>query len=84
MLTILLADDDILTLNQLNMFLKDRKDASAIGQATDGESALSWLNSEIPPSVLILDMEMPKKNGLEILKFIKEQKITTVVLVLSP
>lgn len=83
MLTILLADDDILTLNQLNMFLKDRKDASVIGQATDGESALSWLNSEIPPSVLILDMEMPKKNGLEILKFIKEQKITTVVLVLS-
>lgn len=83
MLTILLADDDILTLNQLNMYLKPLKDIAIIGQVTDGADAFPYLSSENPPQILILDMEMPKVSGLEVLQKIKNQNYSTIVLVLS-
>ena len=53
MLTILLADDDILTLNQLNMYLTPLKDITVIGQVTDGADVFPYLSSENPPQILI-------------------------------
>lgn len=83
MLTILLADDDILTLNQLNMYLTPLKDITVIGQVTDGADVFPYLSSENPPQILILDMEMPKVSGLDVLQKIKSQNCSTIVLVLS-
>ena len=67
MINILLADDDILTLNQLNLLISAMKQYKISGQVQDGLAAISFLKeSREPVHILILDVEMPKMTGLEV------------------
>ena len=53
-----------------------------VGEAKDGFQALEAI-AELHPDVVILDIRMPKFNGLEVLKTLQEQGSTCKVLVFS-
>jgi CheY-like chemotaxis protein len=72
-LNILLADDD---LDDCNLFKHALEELSLSAQLTtvhDGEQLMNYLseNSQHLPQVLFLDINMPRKNGLECLAEIK-------------
>jgi len=55
-------------------------DIRVVGEASDGEEGLQVLE-ETDPDVLLLDVNMPKMNGLEVLQKIKERGIRRKVLI---
>lgn len=52
------------------------------GEAEDGEKALRMIEN-LKPNIVILDIKMPKKDGLQVLEELQQRKIETYVIVLS-
>jgi DNA-binding response OmpR family regulator len=73
MVKIIMAEDDPFLSRMYERSFRDTGYELEI--ATDGEDAISKLNSmTILPSVIMLDIIMPKKNGLTVLKEIKQNE----------
>lgn len=83
MINILLADDDILTLNQLNMYISPLKGYRIIGQVQNGTDAISFLEKNSETDLIILDMEMPELSGKDVADYIQKHALPVVILVLS-
>lgn len=79
---IVIADDHVMIREGLKQLLELDGDIKIIGEANDGEECLKLVN-RLNPSVLLLDINMPKKNGLEVLKEMKEKDVKTKVLILT-
>lgn len=79
---IMLADDHILMREGIRQLLEFDGTMEVISEANDGEECLRKLE-ETKPQVLLLDINMPKKNGIEVLKEIKKRKIDVKVLILT-
>jgi PleD family two-component response regulator len=62
---ILIADDHPVVREGWVTILALQNDLNAVGQAHDGEETY-WLYDQLCPDVLILDLRMPKKDGLEV------------------
>lgn len=78
----MLADDHILIREGLRQLLEFDGSIKVVAEAGDGEECLELLE-ENKPDVLLLDINMPKKNGIEVLKNIKERNIQIKVLILT-
>lgn len=61
---ILIADDEAPARNRLRELLADIPDVQVIGEARNGKEALE-LCSDNPPDLLLLDIRMPKMDGIE-------------------
>ncbi len=72
--SIFLADDDPDDRMLFEEALKEVDQHSELTMAHDGEHLMDILESKVPPTpnVIFLDLNMPKKNGLECLKEIKQ------------
>ncbi len=81
-ITILLADDHPLVRSGLIKLFEPYKEFSIIGEANDGEEAVA-LTLKLHPEVVVLDVSMPKVNGIEATKQIKEKLPSTKVLILT-
>lgn len=79
---VMLADDHVLMREGIRQLLEFDGSIEVIGEANDGIECLKKL-PEINPQVLLLDINMPKKNGIEVLKEIREKKTDVKVLVLT-
>lgn len=79
---IMIADDHNMIREGLKQLLEIDGDIRVISEAADGEECLDLLN-HIRPDVLLLDINMPKKNGLEVLEEIRKKKLDVKVLVLT-
>ncbi len=77
---ILLVEDDSLLGSGLQTGLQN--DGYSIDWVKDGEAALSAITS-IPYDAIILDIGLPKMNGLEVLGNARKQEVTTPVLILT-
>ena len=83
MIQILLADDDILSLNRLSgLFDWNANGYEIVGQALGGADCLKLVD-KFKPDILILDIDMPDKNGVEVTKQLQEQHSKTKILILS-
>lgn len=78
----MLADDHVLMREGIRQLLEFDGSIEVIGEANDGIECLRKL-PEINPQVLLLDINMPKKNGIEVLKEIRDKNIDVKVLVLT-
>jgi two-component system, NarL family, response regulator len=65
--TVVVADDHPVILEGLIKILNSQKDIKVVASATDGEE-VSKLYYQFLPDVLILDLRLPKKDGLQVLK----------------
>ena len=71
-LNILLIEDDAIEVMKFNRVLKTLKLNHQIIEANNGEEALSILKTkEIIPDIIILDLNMPRLNGVEFLGILK-------------
>lgn len=77
---ILLVEDDISLSRVLQKGLK--KQGFAVDTAFDGEQAIDFIQYN-QYDLIVLDLNIPKKNGFEVLKIIREDSLTIKVLLLS-
>lgn len=78
----MIADDHSMIREGLKNLLELDGDIQVIYEAVDGEDCLDKLQV-VKPDVLLLDINMPKKNGLEVLKSLKSKRSKLKVLVLT-
>ena len=77
---LLVAEDQSMLRDALCQLLLMEDDVDEILQASDGEQAIGILKTE-SPDVAILDVEMPKKSGLDVLEWIRKNKEMKVIIV---
>lgn len=79
---VLLVDNHPLMHDALRNHLKDEIDIQIVGDANDGEEAVK-LATELVPDVIVMDIEMPKLNGIEATRQIKAKYPQIQVLALT-
>jgi NarL family two-component system response regulator LiaR len=79
---ILLADDHVVVREGTRELLEREEDMEVVAEAGDGEEAVRLAFSQCP-DVAIMDISMPKLNGIEATKQIKAKHPATAVLVLT-
>ena len=67
MISILIADDHALIREGIRRVLSFEDDLKVVGEAGDGEETIKK-TLELSPDILLLDINMPEKNGLEVAK----------------
>ena len=80
MAKILIGDDESLILDILERFLKEK--GYQVSCARDGEEVLKKVE-EYHPHLVLLDLNMPKQDGLQILRQIKEKRPEIGVIIVS-
>lgn len=79
---VMIADDHSMIREGLKSLLELDGDIRVIGEAVDGKDCLEKLE-KIKPDVLLLDINMPNLNGLEVLKKLRDRHSKVNVLVLT-
>ena len=79
---ILLADDHAIVREGTRRVLEDEDDMEVVAEAGDGEEAVKQA-TRLKPDVAIIDIAMPRLNGIEATKQIKELVPATAVLILT-
>ncbi|EEL87992.1 DNA-binding response regulator [Bacillus cereus] len=79
---LLLVEDHHIVRRGLVFFLKTREEFEIIGEAENGEEALTFVQTE-RPDVVLMDLSMPKMDGIEATKRIKQYDETIKILMLS-
>lgn len=79
---ILVADDHPLMRQGIRMALEAERNMKVIGEAANGEEALQCLGF-CKPDVLILDLDMPKRDGLSVARELHRLKSTVGVIILT-
>ena len=82
LITILLADDHDVVRRGMKMLLEDEEGIQIIGEAFDGLDAIEKVKM-LMPNVVILDLTMPKMNGIEAAKIISEEYPEVKILIFS-
>lgn len=81
-ITVMITDDHSMIREGLKNLLELDGDIQVIAEAENGEDCLEKLKN-VKPDVLLLDINMPKMNGLEVLQNFKTQRKKVNVLVLT-
>jgi len=79
---VLIADDHAMVREGMRRMFEREKDIEVVGEAGDGEEAVR-LAEECKPDVAIMDISMPKLDGIEATKEIKKRCPSVTVLILS-
>lgn len=76
------VDDQTLVREGIRSLLGLSEEVVVIGEAADGDAALALIAND-PPDVLLLDLRMPQKDGIQTLQAMRERGIDLPVLVLT-
>jgi two-component system response regulator DesR len=79
MIRIVIAEDQRMLLGALGSLLNLEDDMEVVGQACNGEDAIS-LCHKLGPDICIMDIEMPEKNGLEAAEELKGKGCKVIIL----
>lgn len=79
---ILIADDHPIFRSGLRQIIETEPRLKIIGEANDGEQALTTLE-ELKADVVILDIDMPRKDGFEVVRIIKQKRLATKIIFLT-
>jgi len=82
MIRVLIADDHDLVRHGLRRIIESTPDMEVVAEQTNGVDALHWLGLH-DCDVLLLDISMPGRNGIEVLKQLRAEKPKLPVLILS-
>ena len=71
-ITIVIADDHSIFREGIQLLLKKEKDIVFAGEAANGEALLTLIE-QVKPDVVITDIDMPLKSGIEVTRIIKRE-----------
>lgn len=85
--SILLVEDNPLDVDLTLRAFSKRRLANPVTVARDGEEAMQlidgWETGELPPALILLDLKLPKVDGLEVLRRLKQHpKFRTIPVVM--
>jgi two-component system response regulator DegU len=81
-ITVTIADDHPMFLYGLRQAIEQEKDFLLLQESRNGEQALRAIET-FHPQIAVLDMDMPKRNGLEVLKELSKRNIDTDIVILT-
>lgn len=81
-LVIMIVDDNVNFIHRMTGLLEELDNIGSIHVATDYDGAIQLLGKQIPDFVL-LDINLPGKNGIELLKAIKKRRWKSEVIMLT-
>ena len=79
---VLLVDDHAMVRQGLRSVLEAYTDVEVVGEASNGEEAVEMVQ-QLRPSLVVMDINMPKMNGVEATAIIKTRQRDTIVIGLS-
>jgi NarL family two-component system response regulator LiaR len=79
---VLIADDHAVVRQGLSVFLGTQDDIEVVGEAADGQQAVERA-CELSPDVLLLDLVMPKLDGIGVIRQLRDLAPGTKVIVLT-
>lgn len=82
MIKVLIADDQELIRQSLKIVLNSKIDMSVIGTASDGQEVIRQIRKE-KPDVILMDIRMPKMDGVQCTKIIKENYPQIKIIILT-
>jgi two-component system, NarL family, response regulator LiaR len=82
MIRVLIADDHAVVREGLRVFLALQDDVEVVGEAADGEEAVQAV-ARLEPDVALVDLVMPRVDGIEAIGRIRVQRPQTRVIVLT-
>src|SRR5260370_15395671 len=82
MTRVLIADDHALVRDGLRHILRSASGFEVAGEASDGVTTIAMIRSTVA-DVLVLDLSMPGRNGVDLIKQIKDEKPPLRILVLT-
>ncbi len=87
MIRVLICDDHVIVRQGIKQILADATDIDLAGEAADGPETLAWVRRASAegalPHVVLLDIAMPRRDGLDVLKALKDEFPKLPVLMLS-
>ncbi len=81
-LRVIIVDDHALFRRGLEMVLENEADIEVVGEATDGQQAVDR-TSELMPDVVLMDVRMPRRSGIDATQRIKELMPHVKIVVLT-
>jgi len=81
-ITVVLADDHSVLREGMRSLLEQERDITVVGEAGNGHEAVAAVRA-LEPDIVLMDVVMPRLNGIEATKQIKRTNPTTAVLILS-
>lgn len=81
-ITVILADDHHYILKSISELLNNSPNIAVVATAENGEKAVSLTKAE-QPDVLVLDINMPKLNGLQVTARLRSSKPEVKIVILS-
>ena len=77
---VLIVDDEALGRLRVHDLLRDEHGVEVIGEAADGDAAVKAIR-ELKPDLVFLDVQMPKKSGLDVVKEIGAEQMPMTIFV---
>jgi DNA-binding NarL/FixJ family response regulator len=81
-ISILIADDHPLMRKGLRLSVEEDPGLKVVGEAADGETALSMI-AKLQPDIVLLDIEMPKLDGLGVARELVKRGVKTQIIFLT-
>jgi DNA-binding NarL/FixJ family response regulator len=81
-LHVVIADDAYEIRSLLDLVLSEIEGIAISGKAKDGVEALRMVN-ELRPDIVVLDISMPEKNGIEVLREIRRDDRSTTIIIFT-
>lgn len=74
----LIVDDEPLARDRVRRFLRDETEIEIVGECGNGAEAIEFIKKE-KPELVFLDIQMPEKNGFDVVKSLDAKTIPTII-----
>ena len=81
-ITLVIADDHPLILDAMENLFRFEKDLKVVARCLNGDEAIEAVRRH-QPDILVLDIQMPAKDGLVVLREMRKEKLPTRVVILT-
>ena len=82
LIRVVLADDHAVVRKGIRQFMEEAGDITVVAEAADGDAALEAIRRE-KPDVAVLDIQMPRRTGIEVTRAVRDERLPVGVLVLT-